>query len=508
MLTKYTEQSLVNGTKNHRLIELFINQKKEEANSERETNTLCSQAIHFITGTHINNAASITTHLACLMAAGCYRLLHKNIDTRDQNSQVKFSGPIPRCPNVPLSSIYRVHPMPLPIRTYDIMPLLLRSCAVQLGVITSMSSNLVRQDIHPSLFFMSILNRLTGRPGIYAAFREYIGSTTTSPYIPLPNEIDVFLQYLNDTDAHKLLFSHQHKMAIPIDIQRKPIVFDATVRHLSNTYASCLSTLTALRTDRSSCVDELCAMLDRTFKEVKTHMNQRHEDCSKTKFLSHQIICDLEEIYDSPFGFATTPTVVAGVGSEAGATMLGPIVHQQINLSNPTDEANDLINTKKETSQRVVFNKRLDFLLDTLTSSMNDATSEHHIAIRHCMGCRIDTEGRIVVKLNGRVVNSVDAEHALCKLYIGASKTISSRSTSQTPKTSIPGMYPLDICHTNIPNPFCLDEIRQIANEVLDGFASAVHQGAIRCTPEIFLLPKEEDPIATTFEHAHSFVSI
>jgi len=124
------------------------------------------------------------------------------------------------------------------------------------------------------------------------------------------------------------------------------------------------------------------------------------------------------------------------------------------------------------------------------------------------MGCTIDTEGRIVIKLNGRVVNSVDAEHALCKLYIGASKTISSRSTSQTPKTSIPGMYPLDICHTNIPNPFGLDEIRLIATDVLDGFTSAVHQGTIRCTPETFLLPNEEDPIATAFEHAQSFVSV
>ncbi len=193
-------------------------------------------------GTRIHDLEDVLHHLLNLSLVGAVRYTRKTLVQCDEQRSYRC-GPI--MPPYKLAMIYRLHPMPFPIRSYDVMPLTLRSCAIHLGIIdtrspTSRPSTTLRAD----LLFMAILNRFTGRPKVYSLYKEHATvNDTCKCIIPDPSEVDGFINFIEVHDLHPYLFNQQHGDAIPRDIKVFPNVFRKFISSVGQKIDDLLSNL-------------------------------------------------------------------------------------------------------------------------------------------------------------------------------------------------------------------------------------------------------------------------
>jgi hypothetical protein len=360
-------------------------------------------------------AAEILVHCCALMSCGALRYMRHNI-IATSNRRLKA---LPLPPSTLLPTIYRCHSMPMPVRSYDVSTLLLRGCAIKLSILNvngeeseCRSRDLVTEEI----FFMAMLNRFTGRPAVFHAYREHT-SLSRLPLFPLPKEIVEFLQFADDLDCHAKLFSGQHINAIPTDLRRHFHVFSGFILELAQTCGNILTGMLQ-SSNRRSGITYLTTALTNLLDKHKTHLYERNCGPKKMAFISHQVVSDLEEIYCDPFGDVTLESLVPGMGALEGLKVCG--------LSPKQD--------------------RLDALKRTCTAICGELSKDDTCSnnLRSALGLSMCPEKKILfVLLNKRQFGIVDVEHMLCKVYIGIAKTLPGRSNTKRPHTSKPWLHPL-----------------------------------------------------------------
>jgi hypothetical protein len=267
----------------------------------------------------------IMAHCCGLMSCGALRYMRRHIVTA-ANGKLK-ALPLPQSTLLP--TIYRCHSMPMPVRSYDVSTLLLRGCALKLSILDLKDGSAECRSkaiVSGELFFMALLNRFTGRPTVFNAFREYT-CLSRRPLYPFPDEIEDFLEFLTNMDCHAKLFSGQHINAIPADLRRHSHIFSAFALELANMSGIILSDM--LRTAcRNSAISSLTKALSNLLDKHKTHLYERNCGVKKLSFLSHQVVSDLEEIYCDPFGVVTLDSLVPGMGALEGLKVCGLLAKQ------------------------------------------------------------------------------------------------------------------------------------------------------------------------------------
>jgi hypothetical protein len=396
----------------------------------------------------------------------------------DSTTGMTSCGPLPA--SCHLSTIYRAHPFPFPVRTYDVMPLTLRSCAKSLGVIPrEYGAPRCRQKISSDIFFMSILNRLTGRTGVYSSFREHFyerHEVASIPIIPRRKEIKAFLKYVDDNGAHRQLFSHQHLGSLPVDLTRHFTLFSSLVQELSESCDSVLDQLQNATFTRMQVVKNLGDYFLNAFEKYRNHLSERVMSRDKPDFLAHQVVSDLEEIYFQPFGDCDSCSVVFGYGAKQGASMCREIFSSSCH--------NELIEVNGKTKDAILLDVILHQLHKYIASDQSQSANSTVV-----LGCKVDKSQLVTVALNDRPLCPVDAEHFLCKLYIAISKTLSVRSSSKTPVSCKPGLHP--VCFLQSEPHWDDEHVRTIMMDIIESFDQATKDCSAPLTPSILLLNGE-----------------
>ena len=311
---------------------------------------------------------------------------------------------------------------------------------------------------------MAVVNRFTGRPKIFAEFRKHCYPNETEFLLPRRREVAAYLHFVSKMKWHKCQFNAQHGESIPRDLKVYPHVFENFLTKLAEATGSILGRVRE-SPDRASCVkclrDNLSAILD----SCKTQFLERgNRSSSKLEFLSHQVISDLEEVYVQPFGAVTASSVVMGYGAHQGYGIVfgdtDPSVEEV--CSNMEQISSFLVGRIKETNE-------LPSSLGLFFSGTEDDS---------CL-----------VRLNARPFNFVDIEHILCKVYVGAAKTVGCRSNSLNPKTSRSGYHPVKFDDYEIP--WDDNNIAEIMRHVVD--AHDLLGPTYHTTPNTFLFREEHD---------------
>jgi hypothetical protein len=131
----------------------------------------------------------------------------------------------------------------------------------------------------------------------------------------------------------------------------------------------------------------------------------------------------------------------------------------------------------------------LDFFRNNIESELS-AASESSICLTTAMGMKVQDD-KIVVAINNRPIVATDIEHFLCKIYIGAAKTVGSRSQSLHPKTSRAGYHPIPFEESS-DIPWDDNNITQIMEKIIQSHKK--FESPLRRTPSIFLHNDEVDP--------------
>jgi hypothetical protein len=208
--------------------------------------------------------------------------------------------------------------------------------------------------------------------------------------------------------------SNQHKGAIPVEVIRYMDTFIHFLEIVNDGMDACMKDL--LNCDN---VAEASVVL-REYLEtcvVNATGNQSQTDMN---FLSQEIIADVHEIYDDPFGTPDVESsqIIIGTGSEMALKLM------------PREEC-------------LPDHKWLEKLVDSV-SEIEDC--EKGTLFLNSIGLerrKIHGLLQVVVRLNGRPVTLKDAEHIMCKVYILVYKTIGERSVSAQPYASKTECHPL-----------------------------------------------------------------
>lgn len=444
-------------------------------------------------GTRARDAGAVVWHLIRTTVATSMRYLGLTIGKSPAKKQRIVCFPISN-KFASLSSIYRAHPSPFPCRTYDVMPLILRSCAFQMGCLdTSQPFTRSSMPVNTNLFFMSILNRFTGRPGVYKAWRSSMNgegdevspvTTSGSPLLKLLRskqtllpricECSSFVSFIDNKRIHSSLFNSQHISAVPSDMKRHIDVFCDVVMAVSSTCGHCLQRMQNKKTNRAECVDILTAFLIDILDKNRPHVHDRMSCQPKLAFLAHQVISDLEEVYDSPFGDVTADSVVIGYGGGQGLAICRDLC--------VADKAST---GAKRASER-------EFLksLETIIVGELSRTDEVGVQTRRMMGLKLNKSLEVCVSLNNRPLRANDIEHFMCKVYIGVAKTISSRGSSSSPKSYKPGLHPIRFKDNDIA--WDDTHVRTILMGVLDEYRQCSNKNTLPPADTIFLLEGEQ----------------
>ena len=419
-------------------------------------------------GSQVSSLFDMIWHIARVAIATSHRYLCRHVFTEAGKT---YTSPLDE--GVGLTSIYRAHPLPHPIRTYDVMALFFRGCAIKEGLIDDKQpfERIHGGAINDDIFFMAVLNRLTGRPGVYCDFRRHRNELGKSP-LPLISEVDEFLEYASQNDRWRQLFSTQHFGALPADIIRHWSVFSGVVGDLAETCGEILVQIeNGIR--REKCVSKLAQYLEDVTERNRLHLQSRSQCPAKYAFVAHQVICDLEEVFAMPFGPVDAESIVVGTGGVQGLKACRDILATAV----PSGV------NREDTAEPI---ERLQAMLLAFLGGKSTRSFE----MRKMLGCGLDSEGTVCVALNGRPFGLQDVEHFLCKLYIGITKTFSSRSSSKSPDTSKSGLHPIDFgdydCAWDDSN-VCI-----ILRDAVDTFDKCRESKEFPITPDIFLVKGEK----------------
>jgi hypothetical protein len=171
-------------------------------------------------------------------------------------------------------------------------------------------------------------------------------------------------------------------------------------------------------------------------------------DQKSTQFIASQVIADVEEVVVVPFGLVTT--VTPGYGG-----MLGIYVVKD-------EGANGSLGY-------------LEMLHSLLTCICSIKDSE----LLDCLGLKL-RDGEVVIKLNGRSLTLVDAEHFACKIYVCMVRTQPTRACSE-PRPSQPH------CHPTVQVGLCGKDLNDIMEKAITAYESMTRKRTWPKLPNQFL---------------------
>ena len=325
-----------------------------------------------------------------------------------------------------LCDVVRGSVLPSPVRTNDVtMAFMINSwinfvdSEDNLNYDPPPGAKHLMRRIHPSempiktqndLLFTIILMRMTGRVEAWNQFfhrtKNKAGGTLLST-----NEHEDFMRFLNGTcggtwqDKMTHWISDQMKDSLPKKIISTPGNFLSFVRVIKDLVTGERGGGTSLFQDmmhkckrdsgdmvRNEAVKHLRAVIDLAVASTTDN------DKGKTDFIADNVVRDVEEIVDDPFGEVTS--TVFGHGSKTGCGFIfleGS--HKKITMLQVCEEVKHYMETQVEDDLLGLFGYYKEW-----------------------------DDGSIRQILNGRRFNVVDAEHFICKCYIGSAYSRGTRT--------------------------------------------------------------------------------
>jgi hypothetical protein len=406
--------------------------------------TDCSGPIDEASRNMITPAQAVSA-LAHIGTAVAYRHSRCNI------SSGGMAGPLmgdPKYNN--LGIVLRTTPTPSPIRTYDVAT---SFYVMQTGMVKG-GYRKPRPDVDlptiNNLLFSSLVLRLTGRVSAFAKFSEYMreskGDPRSGAFLPDLEDTEAFLDFvelttLDDRCSLKNWLSGQHASSIPASVKHYPNFKELVESVAKELTGSNRTTDTATREDAVS-----------AFKGMLDAALTSEHDQKSTQFIASQVIADVEEVVVVPFGLVTT--VTPGYGGMLGISVV------------KDEGANGSLGY-------------LEKLHSLLTCICNIKDSE----LLDCLGLKL-RDGEVVIKLNGRSLTLVDAEHFACKIYVCMVRTQPTRACSE-PRPSQPH------CHPTVQVGLCGKDLNDIMEKAITAYESMTRKRTWPKLPNQFLLVDE-----------------
>ena len=430
-----------------------------------------------------------------ISAAGAMRFLGKSLEKGTAIPLAMWA----------LGSILMHFPFPMPMRTYDLIPLFLRDTAIDAGVLEADSDTRRELDwdrsVDRNLFrvtlFQAIVLRHFGRVRHYRTYQAWVlkRHKKTVPAVPTPETLHFFLEFLEniksvcDENSMSDWWTAQHDGQIP-DVLRR---HSHAVNFLSN-LADALSddnspVMAALRAAATSTTssDTRQDCLDIVVKELLVNCLHGSEykpdkgELPKLYFMAHQSLFDNEELWKDMCGPRTPANCHPGAKGTAGLLSV---------LRGATASARDSILRKiqkLEAEQIAELNNRTDVELRAFG----------------CVRKRVGSHVCVVNALNGREPDCGDAEHFPCKIAMLLACLHSSRSCSDQPKASKTHCFPVRPLEGE--QPFFADpRLHNIMKMIVESFASLVEGGDLHL-PHVAMTALDEEWVDSLDERLGAF---
>ena len=374
-----------------------------------------------------------------------------------------------------LPDLFRIHPMPMPNRALDVVSVGLRADLVSDGTFLrcrtdpncriKLATNNTRELV--GALFKSVLLRFTGRLN---SFWQYSQVAKKDSMLPGITEIEGFLAFMRSTLGGKgtvkripRWISEQHSHSIPKE---------------TKIYTGFEYFITGVAEGLGEVTDK---MLEVTVGEFTRRKNalilltdlllecSQADDNNKLDFMAHQVLSDVEEIFDEPFGKVTAHSVHAGSGAEQGYKMMRNVKE--------TEAPSNL----KHALQLIV-----DYMEKIASKRDLDLTGYYRTA----------GGGNVVRnKMNGRPFNATDAEHFLCKLWVIAKYTLPAYRISRQPMATKPHCHPVNLRGREYEADPLLNTI--MSDIIKEGCPYSMNETK---PPEFCLLPGEQGKDTTDTE--------
>ena len=366
----------------------------------------------------------------------------------------------------PLPSVFVFRPMPMPNRAMDGIAMCLLEDAMTMGFIKQSSTSCFGHDrvkrpfLHGELIqitFKAIVLRFTGRLLPHSLYAKKCGKKTWCPGVTDVEEYLAFMKKTlpptNDNGSISLWLSEQHLHSIPLSTKNFGF-FSRFLRAVVLLLPDVVMQMMSVTNTREQAVILLGDLLKSCCVSSKQDGN--------LVFLAQQIVADVEEIIDFPYGPVTAEGMKSGSGSCQGYEMM---------------RNGDLTTAD--------FSK----VLSSVVSYFEQRCSDEDLMI---LGYRRVRDVNPIVMLrnvvNGRPFNYTDAEHFLCKGWIIAKYTFPQNTASVQPISSRPHCHPIKIVDSVT---FQLPYVTAIMNDIIDSFEAMSDRGYD--TPQFCLMAGETE---------------
>ena len=365
-----------------------------------------------------------------------------------------------------LPEVFRIHPLPMPNRALDIISIGLRAELECDGTFLRCQTNKAsrikyRREYNKDLVgtvFKSIILRFTGRLN---SFLQYSIATNKVSMLPslAKGELEAFLSFVGCTSKGPVKriprwISDQHAHSIPKETKY---------------YTGFVQFLTTVAQEIENVVNKMLVVDDDESDQrylATIQMRDMLQQCSQTRdnqrmdFLAHQVLSDVEEIFDDPFGKVTPNSVHAGSGAEQGFKML---------------------RNNKDTASPHDLNHALEIIIE----HMGEKTTNVNLEMMGYETWASRSKREVRNKVNGRPFSATDAEHFLCKLWVISKYTLPAYSTAIQPTATKPHCHPINLRgRKNSPDP--------IVSEIMASMLRGNEQSRKEMTaPPFCLLPNE-----------------
>jgi hypothetical protein len=364
----------------------------------------------------------------------------------------------------PLPSVFVFRPMPMPNRAMDGIAMCLQEDAMSMGILKQSSTSCFGHDrvkrpfLHDELIqitFKAIVLRFTGRLLPHSLYAKKCGKKTWCPGVTDVEEYLTFMKKTlpptNENGSISQWLSEQHLHSIPLSTKNFGF-FSRFLRAVVLLLPDVVMQMMSVTNTREQAVILLGDHLKSCCVSSKQDGN--------LVFLAQQIVADVEEIFDFPYGPVTAEGMKSGSGSFQGYEMM---------------RNGDLTTADFST------------VLSSVVSYFEQRCSDEDLMI---LGYRRVGDVAPIVMLrnvvNGRPFNYTDAEHFLCKGWIIAKYTFPQNTASVQPISSRPHCHPIKIVDSVT---FQLPNVTAIMNDIIDSFEAMSDRGYD--TPQFCLMAGE-----------------
>ena len=445
---------------------------------------------------------------ACLFmcAAVAMRLLKKSLVKEDRGWVATALPPEMEMPN-PLS----LNATPCPIRTMDAIPLSCVSAGTEEGLVEERSGPNDQRDRRAVLnqtpgakvdtlakhIFMSTAWRVTGRVNSVAVYRSWSGK---QGWMPGPDGVEDFLQFVDSVcdyscdESMRHFRSAQHEESI-----MSPLAFRKGIRHFLTEFAGQVKDLAETMITSGSRREALVNLAG-AFHRC-TIGDDTEKNTVNCIWIAGEVLADVEEVFNDPFGEVTSDSIPRGTGSKAGMKY---IQTQKEGNGKPKaveeadeEETNEPTGQKRKRTKKNKTKKRQHVPLKTkstdarvqacdrmLTKMENDefdaiatemledlhSRSKEELAVMFLF--RRD-DGKVCVSLTGRPVNKKDMEMETCKVSVSRALVLPVRSVTVQPTCYSRHCHPVPTYNFELPWDNIISDILQLANGSIAAFIVA-----------------------------------